>query len=293
MARVYQCVADMYGRFFYGDSKMVEQNKDLNSGGSVATQDLKEAGAVNQQDLNQSVTDEQDERLADGSKKSEKTVKYEEFEKANAAKKEAEEALLLSEQKLAQSVQLQMQAAQQQQAQQTVQPGSTFEVAMKEYGFAPDDLYIGENLVKVQNRKSELDAMAQQQQTVFTANQQFIASHPDFTQVVGSVNPATGRIMAWSQEALLLQQKMPYLANLQSAKDVYETVINARKLAELEKTSAANKEHLARQEAGNLTEPLGGSAGGGGGAGDPNSQQLLTREQTQEIIDKLNNGEQV
>ena len=79
--------------------------EDLNNEQSVATQDLNSAGAVNQQDLNQSVTGTQDEVLADGSKKSEKTVKYEEFEKANQKAKDEEAARILAEQKLAQSVQ--------------------------------------------------------------------------------------------------------------------------------------------------------------------------------------------
>jgi hypothetical protein len=231
--------------------------------------------------------------LADGTTQDDHPIPKKRFDEVNEAKKVAEEELELTKLKLEQSVQLQMQTSQQRQVDQTQQPGSTFELAMQQLNITADDLYVGENLVKVNRLKSELDTALQQQQTVFTANQQFIASHSDFTQVVGSVDPATGRIIAWSNEALLLQQKMPYLANLQSAKDVYGTIIDARKLSELEKITATNKEHLDRQNLDTNTVPMGGSAAGGGGAGDPNSQQLLTREQTQEIINKLNNGEQV
>lgn len=272
----------------------MDANQDLNSGGSVATQDLKDAGTVNQQDLNQSVTGEQDEILADGSKKSDKTVKYEEFEKANAAKKEAEEARVVAEQKLAQAVQLQQQTTLQQQAGQAPQPSSTYELAMQQLGLTADDLYDGNNQLKVQKLKAELDTALQQQQATFATNQQFMASHPDFTQVVGNVDPATGRITAWSSEALLLQQKKPHLAaSFQSAQGAYELVMAERRLAELEKNDAANKEHLQRQGVDTNIAPLGGSAAGGGGAGDPHGQQVLTREQLLEIRRKVANGEQV
>lgn len=266
--------------------------EDLNNEQSVATQDLNNAGVVNQQDLSQPVTGQQDEKLADGSIKSEKTVKYEEFEKANAAKKTAEEALETEKLKTAQAVQLNQQMASQQQTQQSPQPSSTYELAMQQLGLTADDLYDGNNIVKVQNRKAELDVSMQQQQSVFTANQQFITSHPDFTQVVGSVNPTTGQIMSWSQEAMSLQQKKPYLAStFQSAQGAYESVMAERKLVELEKTNAANKEHQNRID--DVTQPMGGSAAGGGAGGDTNSQRLLTRAETLEIERKLANDEQV
>ena len=269
--------------------------KDLNSEQSVATQDLKGTDVVNQSDLNQSVAGGQDEILADGSKKSEKTVKYEEFEKANQKAKDEEAARILAEQKLAQAVQLNQQAVSNQQvAQKAAQPSSTYELAMQQLGLTADDLYDGNNIVKVQNRKAELDTAMQEQQSMFTANQQFIQSHSDFTQVVGSVNPMTGAIMSWSQEALALKQKKPYLAaSFQSAQGDYQAVMDERKLTELETAAAANKEHLARQDIDTETGPLGGSAAGGGTGGDPNSQPMMTREQVAEIERKLANGESV
>ena len=264
--------------------------EDLNNEQSVATQDLKSAGAVNQQDLNQSVTGKPDEMMADGSKKSEKTVKYEEFEKANQKAKDSEEARLLAEQNLAQAVQLNQQMAAQQ-PQQTAQPGSTYELAMQQLNLTADDLY-GENIVRVNARKAELDTAMQQQQSVFSANQQFIQSHPDFTQVVGSVDPTTGRIMAWSQEAMSLKQKKPYLAaSFNSAQGAYEAVISERRLAELEKNDAANKEHQNRQGIDIETSPQGGSAAGGGTAGDTNNQKMMSREQVAQIRKDMANDE--
>ncbi len=270
---------------------MTEENKDLNISQSVADPDLNKDQSVAGQDLNQSVTEKQAETLADGDDESKKTVKYEEFKKANEAKKAAEEQALLLQNQLAI-----MQANQQQVStagSATQQPGSTYELAMQQLGLNADDLY-GENIIKVQARKTELDTALQQQQSAFTANQQFVLSHPDFTQVVGSVNPTTGQIMAWSQEALALQQKKPYLAaTFQSAQGAYQAVIDERKLVELESKAGANKEHLARQGVDIETNPLGGSAAGGGSGGDPNNQQMMTREQVLEIERKLAGDEQV
>ncbi len=225
--------------------------------------------------------------LADGTKQDDHPIPKERFDEVNEAKKVAEDALALSEAKLAQSVQLQMQATQQ--TSQVQQPGSTFELAMQQLGVTADDLYMGENLVKVNRLKSELDTTLQQQRTTFTSNQQFIAGHSDFTQTVGSVDPTTGRIIAWSNEALLLQQKMPYLANLQSAKDVYDAVINARKLAELEKAAVIDTEHQTRVD--NATQPMSGSAAGAGGGSGDIMQGLLSREQYLEQERQLESGE--
>ena len=271
--------------------EMDEENKDLNNSQSVAGSDLNNTQSVAVQDLTQPVTGTQDEILKDGSKKSEKTVKYEEFEKSNTRAKVAEEALLVERQKLAQAIQLQQQTAQTPQVAQVPQPNSTYELAMQQLGLGDEDLY-GENIRKVNVRTAELDATVQQQQNIFSANQQFIASHPDFTQVVGSVNHATGQVVSMSQEALILLQKKPYLANA-SYQSVYDEIQASRKFVELEKVAAASKEHLARQGVNTETDPLGGSAAGGGGAGDTNNQQMMTREQVLDIRKRQANGEQV
>ena len=267
---------------------MSDENPDLNTGQSVADTDLNKAQAVIEPDLIQPVTEGQAATLADGDDKSKKTVKYDEFTKANEAKKAAEaESQLLRNQ-------MALLVANQQQVQQptTQQPGSTYELAMQQLGLTADDLF-GGNIVKVQSRKAELDTMLQQQQSVFTANQQFISNHPDFTQVVGSVNPATGQIIAWSQEALALQQKKAYLVPaFQSAQGAYQAVMEERRLVELESKDTANKEHLTRQGIDTKINPLGGSAAGGVAA-DAMNQQLLSTDQVLEIKRKLAAGESV
>lgn len=264
--------------------------EDLNKDQSVTDQDLNNADAVSQQDLQtQVVTETKDDVLADGAKKADKTVKYTEFEKANEAKKVAEEQAAYAQRQL----ELYQQSQAQQPAQQT-QVSSTYELAMRDLGLTAEDLYDGNNMIKIQNRKSELDLALQQQQAASATNQQFMVSHPDFNQVVGSVNPSTGTIMSWSQEAVALQNKKPWLNGaFQTAQGAYEAIMNERTFADLEKKAAINQEHLNRQGVDTNTQPLGGSAAGSGGAGDTQNQPMMSREKVLEIKAKLAAGQVV
>ncbi len=272
------------------------EKTDLNNAGAVDQQDLNKADSVNQQDLNNDGSvdqQEQDGKLADGTDEN-KTVKYADLKKATDRVAEESKARKAAEEQAAYAQRMLelLQANQPQQTQQ--QAGSTYEQAMIDLGITTDDLYDGANIVKVQNRKAVLDTALQQQQSAFTATKQFVASHSDFTQVVGSVNPTTGFIVAWSQEALSLQQKKPWLAGaFQSAQGAYEAVMQERKLTELETKAAVNQEHLNRQDIDNASLPLGASAAGGGGAGDPQNQRMMTREEVIETERKLANGEEV
>ncbi len=266
------------------------EEKDLNKVPVVTEPDLK-ADVVNQPDLNNADSvdqQNQDDVLADGTTR-DKTVKYSEFEKANQAKKKAEEDAAYAQRQLEI-----LQANMQQTAQPPVkQVASTYEQAMLDLGLTADDLYIGENMVKVQRRKSELDSALQQYQTAIEANKQFVANCSDFPQVVGSVNPLTGVMMAWSQEALSLQQKKPYLAGaFQNAQGAYQAIMDERKLMEFEKKAAVNQEHINRQDADIQSEPMGGSAAGSGGAGDM-QPALMSRQQVLDIEQKLESGQKV
>ncbi len=264
--------------------------EDLNKAQAVTEQDLNKADPVNQQDLNKDGLvgqKEQDDTLADGTDPN-KQVPYSKLKEAADGRKAAEEQAANTQRQL-EILQANMQG--QQQATQPKQVNSTYEQAMLDLGLTADDLY-GENMIKVQNRKAELDTALQQFQTAHTANQQFITSHPDFTEVVGSVNPTTGQIMSWSKEASALLQKKPYLAGVvNTAQGAYQAILDERKLVEFEKNAAVNQEHLNRQNLDNASQPLGGSAAGSGGAGDPNNQPMMSREQVQEIERKLVAGE--
>ena len=99
--------------------------------------------------------------------------------------------------------QLEIIQANQQTQQQTQQAQTTLDQAMINCGVVADDMF-GEAQVRVLNEKSRLDGILMQQVQGQNANLQFINSHSDFSQVVGSVNLATGQIIAWSNEALTL-----------------------------------------------------------------------------------------
>ena len=215
-------------------------------------------------------------------------VPYERFKEVNDQKKAAEEQTMQA-QRDNDLLRAQMQGQQMAQPQQIAQ--TTLDQAMINCGVTADDMY-GEAQVRVFNEKSRLDSTLQQQQMATNENMQFINSHPDFSQVVGSVNPATGQIISWSQEALKLGQEQPWLQNA-SAQGMYQAIIQARELAEFKSKAEVNQEHLNRQGVNIASQPLGGSAAGGGGAGDPNKQQMYTREQVAEIERKLANGEEV
>ncbi len=265
--------------------------EDLNTDQAVIDQDLNNADAVNQQDLNtdQTVTDQnQDAKLADGTT-ADKTVKYSEFQKANEAKKVAEEQTAYAQRQLEL---MQANTATQTQQAPVKQAGSTYEQAMLDCGLTPDDLY-GENMIKVQNRKAQIDTAIMQQNNAVSSSSQFMIAHPDAAQVVGTVNPATGQIVAPSRELMEFLAKKPGYASACTPQVAYDLIMRERELIELKKLQSTNQEHRNRQNIDNASQPLGGSAAGGSGAGDVNGQQMMTREQVLEIERKLANGERV
>ena len=264
--------------------------KDLNKAQAVTEPDLKETQPVTESGVTEQVADvqKQDEKLADGTS-TEKDVPYSELKKATDAKNAAEEQTAYAQRQLEL---MQQQALVQANAPQ--QPMTSTEQALADLGLTADDIYVGENYVKIMNRKDQIDSVKTQQQQIAVGNQQFAAQHPDVSQVVGSVNPMTGQIMTCSPELMSLLTKKPYLAGAcTTVQAAYDIVLHERKLAEFEKTQASNQEHQNRQEVDNTTQPMGGSAAGGGGAGDPNNQSLMSREQVLAIEQKLADGEEI
>lgn len=263
------------------------EQEDLNKDQSVTDQDLNSAGSVDQQDLqDQSVTDQNQDVLKDGTTK-DKTVKYSELEKATKRAKEAEEARMLAERQL--ELMQAHQQGQQTGAPQTA-PKTSMEQAMQEYNVTSDDLF-GDVMVKVLARKDEIDNAVRQQQNAALSNLQFISTHPDVG-IVGSVNPSTGQMMTASPELMSICTKKPHLARAcATVQGAYNIVMQERRLVELEKNDAANKQHLTRQGIDTATQPLGGSAAGGGGVGEQQEQKLMTREQVDAIQARIDSGE--
>ncbi len=254
---------------------------DLNTDQVITDPDLNNADAVDQQSLTDQVaTDQNQEVLADGTDV-DKTVKYSELKKATDARKVAEEQAAYAQRQL---------ELMQSQQQVPATPLSSTEQAMKELGLTADDLY-GSNQLLVLNRKDQLDAQKMQQQNSAMMNQQFVATHPDASQVVGSVNPGTGQIMTMSPELAGILAIKPYLRGACiDVQSTYNIVMQERKLKEYETKQASINEHQVRQGVDNTTLPLGGSAAGGGGAVSQN-QKLLTREQVAETERKIASGE--
>lgn len=266
--------------------------EDLNKSQSVADGGLNTADSADQQGLNNDGSADQqnqDGTLADGTS-TDKTVKYEDLKKATDRATAAEEQAAHSQREL-ELLQANVQGQQQQQQQTQQQTaGTNYEQAMINCGLTAEDMYEGANIVKVNIEKERLDGIVTQQNQAFSVNQQFVASHSDFSSVVGSVNPSTMQVMTLTPEALALVQRKPYLQNA-SYQAVYDEVLQDRKLKELEKKAGVNQEHLNRQNTDNDTLPMGGSAAGGGGGAEQNqTQTLMTRDQTEQIEVDIANG---
>jgi hypothetical protein len=223
---------------------------------------------------------------ADKTVDSQNAVPYDRFKEVNDAKKAAEEQAAYAQRQLEL-----MQQMSQQQAQPTA-PTNTMEQAMSELGLTADDLW-GENLLKLQARKDQLDTAQRQQAQAVMSSQQFLMSHPDANQVVGSVNLATGQILNPSAELLAILAKKPYLAGACTPEGAYDIVMQERKIAEFEKTQQVANEQITRQKVENAIAPLGGSAAGGGSTGAGSNTGLMTREQIAEINRRLDLGETI
>ncbi len=265
--------------------------KDLNSGQSVATQDLKDADVVNQQDLKDAGSvdqQNQDDKLADGTDPN-KPVPYSRLKEATDAKNEAEESKKAAEE-MATHAQRQLELMQQQQIAQAnppQAPKTSMDQALADCNVAAEDMF-GEAMTRVLARKDQIDAAKAQQQQAVSSIQQFIVSHPDLNEVVGSVNPTTGQLVTASAKVYALVAKKPHLAGA-SLPTLYDAVVQEDKIAEFEKAAAVDKEHQTRID--NETLPMSGSAAGGSGGSGDVQQQMMSREEQIEARRKVQSGE--
>ncbi len=265
---------------------MEEVNKDLNKSQSVADPDLNKVQVVVEPDLNQSVTGKQVETLADGDDEGTKTVKYEEFKKANEARKAAEER-----EKLLQDQMLLLQSNQQPIQQQTQQPVSVYDQAKADLGLTGEE-YIDENQRgKLYARMGDITQRQNQQSASAFANQQFESSHADFGAVVGLRNPITRQIQP-TAEILTILNKKPYLttAAYSSSQGAYEIVMNERKLTELQKQNTVQEEHLKQQGIDTKLAPVSGAAAAGGAISNK-ATGVITMEEQLENERRVADGE--
>ena len=273
---------------------MADENNDLNTDQVVTDPDLNNVDAVNQQGVadDQVAGDQvQDDKLADGTSAS-KSVPYTEMQKQVEARKTAEEQTAHAQRQLELYQAKEAGRIQSGQNNQVAAPQSSMEQALVDCGLTADDLYDGNNKIKIQVRKDQIDAAQRRQGQANIANTQFMNAHPDAAQVVGSVNPITQQLVPSAEFSQLLAAK-PHLAGAcTDFQGAYNIVMEQRKLAEYEKKAAINTEHQNRTNTDVITKPLGGSAAGaGGGAGKQGGQALMTREQVLEVERKLRTGE--
>ena len=260
----------------------MDKEKDLNKSQSVADADLKDQVVAGSDLINQVVADEA-KTLADGTDEN-KTVKYSEMKKAIEARDAAEEKaqLLKSQMDLLTANQLPEQSA------RPVQPKTTMEQAMTEVGVTADEMY-GEAMVKVMNRKYELDVAQSQQMAAGFANHQFEATHPDFGTVVGIRHPVTKQIIPSAEIQKILTEK-PHLAAsaYSSSQAAYQLVMDERKLKELEQQVAIQAEHQKQKDIDIKTSVVSGAAAGTGAV--KSTPGTITREQQEEIERQVASG---
>lgn len=262
---------------------MPDENNDVNTEQVVtAPLDANTEQVVTDPDVNTEVVNQQATEQAEANQ--EQAVPYERFKEVNEAKKAAEEQAAHAQRQLDL---IQMNAQQAQQVQTA--PKSTSQQALDSLGITADDLF-GENVVKYQEAVNQLNNAQVQQNNAAMQTQEFMMTHPDIANVIGSVNPMTGQIMQTTPELMALVAKKPYLRQA-SVQDLYLAVQDERKFSEYEKTATIQKEHQKRTGVKIETQPLSGSAAGGGGAGSQGRQQLMTREQVLDMERRLAAGE--
>lgn len=212
-----------------------------------------------------------------------KTIPYDRFKEVNDAKKNAEAQL--------QAAQAQNLAYQQQMAQsaQPRQPETTYDQAVRELGLQAELYPDPEQRSQIFARKDQLDAQKLQQQQQYAQSAQFIASHPDYAQVAGVDNPATGSFLPSAELQTILNNK-PWLfpAANSSAQARYDIVMQERRLAEFEKSKVVATERDNRQKAAATTAPMSGTAGAGG---DVTNGQFNSKEDVQAMEARLAAGE--
>lgn len=217
----------------------------------------------------------------------------------DGADKEQEglKAAAVAEKKKRQEAEARLQAAQnallqQQMAMRTAQPSqpeSTYAQALREAGLQDEPYITEEQRIAVYERKEQLDRQMFAQQQQYAQNTQFIAEHPDFAEVAGMDNPATGQFIP-SAELQTILTKKPWLfqAANTSAQARYEIVMNERALAEYEKTKTVMTEREIRQKADATTSPMSASTTGGGGTA---ANQFSTAEDVRAMEARIARGE--
>jgi hypothetical protein len=161
----------------------------------------------------------------------------------------------------------------QQQVQQT--PKDIYE----QMGLGPDDYPTVE-----QQKKIDAYRFQQQQQNFAQAtNQQFVSTHPDFTDAAGQIDFSRNRLIPSAELQKILAEK-PWKANAAyaSAQGAYEIVMEERQVKKMQEQQKVYEKQQTQQEIDNKTAPMSGAAAGGG-ASVPVNQQAAALQTPQDV----------
>ena len=144
-------------------------------------------------------------------------------------------------------------------------PMTTYEQAKAELGLSDVEWLSEPQKDQVEARRAQLDNARTTQTIAQATARQFMDSHDDFAEAVGTVHPVTGEFIP-SKEVIQILAKEPYLraSIFQGPESAYKIVMKHRKAAEKEAKLATLEEHQAALSEDDKLKPMSpGSRGGG------------------------------
>ncbi len=157
-------------------------------------------------------------------------------------------------------------------------PVSSYEQALTETGLRDEPYPSPEQRIKIESRKEEIDRARNMNAIAQMSGNQFVASHPDFNEVVGMNHPVTGVFMP-SKEVNEILMKEPHLraSIISGPESAWKIVMKHREQAENDAKFATLQEHTDAQAIDDNLKPM--SPGSKGGSGDRDlSKSLKTVE---------------
>jgi hypothetical protein len=159
-------------------------------------------------------------------------------------------------------------ANQPQQTQTAKAPSSAYEQAVAELGLQGQQWLDETQRAQIEARREQIITEQNSRRYNQMSANQFIASHADYAEAVGTTNPATGQFVP-SRELMEILRDEPYLrSSLTSPENAYQIVMRHRQRVKRDKEYAAMKEHQGQQELDNKINPMSPSSVGGGTSGE-------------------------
>ena len=217
--------------------------------------DKKNAGDVVQQTGTETVVDGQQQTTQDAAGNQDEVTGLKAAAEAERKKRQDLEAQI----KLQQDQMALIQANPVQQQVQAQQPLSDYDQAKTNLGIAGEDYIDESQRGAIYTEVNRITNIRTQRTQGVLANQRFMVTHSDYSEVVGR---QVGNQMVPSAEITEILQRKPYLnaAAYASAEGAYNIVMQERQLKELEQKNTVNEEHLQQNQIDNKTAPVSGAA---------------------------------